>query len=73
MENNIDDIIYKYTSIIVNYLKHMKDNLVSKSSELDLFIVIRGLDTLTHVFQMLLIHTNNVEITSYHTIRYPVQ
>ena len=67
LENNIDDIIYKYTSIIVNYLKHLKDNLVSKSYELDLFIVIRGLDTLTHVFQLLLVHTNNVEITSYHT------
>lgn len=67
LEANIYDIIYNYLTLIMNYLKHIKENLIPKIPDLDLFVVVRGLDTLTHVFQFILNSTNNLEITYYHT------
>lgn len=67
LESSINDIVINYFTLIVDYLKHIKDNLVPKNLELDLFIVVRGLDTLTHVFQFLLNSTNNLNIAFYHS------
>ena len=67
LEVDIHDVVYNYISVIMDYLKHIKENLVPKNQELDLFVVIRGLDTLTHVFQFLLSSTNNLDISYYHT------
>ena len=63
LESDIYDIVSNYQNVIMNYLKHIKENLVPKIVELDLFVIMRGLDTLTHVFQFLLNSTNNLDIS----------
>lgn len=67
LEADIYDTVSNYQNVIMNYLKHIKENLVPKIVDLDVFVIIRGLDTLTHVFQFLLNSTNNLDIAYYHT------
>ena len=59
---NINIIIKKYSELVIEYLKNIK-NIKIKSNNLNKFIIIRGLDTIMHVFNILLYYTKNIDIT----------
>ena len=62
---NISIIIKKYTELVFEYLKNIK-NINIKNKILNNFIIIRGLDTIIHVFNIILYYTRNIDITFFH-------
>lgn len=66
LEICISVVMIKYSELIVKYFNYIKENISCKKKELNNFIMVRGLDTLTHVFVQLLFYTNNLEIAIFH-------
>lgn len=68
LNGNINDVIKIYGEIIIDYLKLILEKIKIKQNEQLLqFIIIRGLDTITHVFFHILYFTKNIELTYYHS------
>ena len=59
----LSDIKHKYLFIINDYLNNIKLNKKENSK----FIILRGLETITHVFHMILYFTKNLEITHFYS------
>jgi len=55
-----------YLQLIVEYSKFIHENIKVKNNSFEKFIVIRGLDTITNVFNYLLYFTKNLDLTYYH-------
>lgn len=66
LDNEIKFIITKYTDLVVKYLHYITENFINKNTEYRKFIIIRGLDTISHVFFFLLFYTNNLDVTVFH-------
>ena len=66
----INVISTKYITLVLEYIAYMLsvDILVNKLN-IKTFIIIRGLDTISHVFLNMLYHTFNIELTSSHSQR----
>ena len=65
---NINQIITKYILLLRGYLLFISEKLITiKNKENYCFILLRGLDTITSVFTMLLYNTNNLELAYYHS------
>lgn len=63
---DINEAITKYSELIVEYFKFITENLkITKLSFLN-YIIIRGLDTITHVFLYILYFTKNINLTYFH-------
>ena len=58
ISSSIEDIINKYNMLISDYMK-----MASSSN----FIIGRGLDTISHVFLLMLYNTKNVDMSYYHS------
>ena len=63
------EIIDKYLEVIMEYIKYIFENIKIKKINLSKYIIIRGLDTLTHVFRFLLYYTKNLSMTYYNAQR----
>ena len=61
-----DEITYEFCKIINEYLFHITDNILIQNTEYYIFIIIRGLNMLKHIFNLLLLYTKNLKLTSYH-------
>ena len=61
-----DKIINGYKTIINEYLFHSIENIIIQNSVYFIFVLKRGLDTLNHIFNTLLLYTKNFELTEYH-------
>lgn len=65
-KDNIDysvfDVNTKYINIIIEYLTNIINN-----DSYSTFIIIRGVETITHVFKYILYYTNNLDLTYYHS------
>ena len=59
----LSDIKHKYLFIINDYLNNIKLNKKESSK----FIILRGLETITHVFNIILYFTKNLEITHFYS------
>lgn len=59
----LSDITHKYLFIVNDYLNNIKLNKKENSK----FIILRGLETITHVFNMILFFTKNLEITHFYS------
>lgn len=59
-------IMREYKEIIGGYLIHISDNMTIHNKEYYEYIVSRGLDTLKHCFNLLLLYTKNINIVSYY-------
>ena len=66
LETNINELMNKYSDVIINYFHYIHKNISSKNKVLNKFIITRGLDTITHVFLYLLHYTNNSTIALYY-------
>jgi hypothetical protein len=51
----------------MEYLKYVLENHKIKNACYKKFILIRGLETINHVFYFILYYTNNLEITYFHS------
>ena len=66
LEYNLSEIINKYAQLIIEYTRFIHENIKVKNKSFIKFIIIRGLDTITHVFNYILYFTKNLEVTYYH-------
>jgi uncharacterized protein YggT (Ycf19 family) len=65
--NTTQQIIEKYTMLIVEYLKFIIENTNIKNKSYFKFILIRGTETITHVFKTLLYYTKNLDVSYYNS------
>jgi len=63
---SIEDVMNKYTELLVEYIHFILDNIKIKKREYADFIVNRGLDTVTHVFTTILYYTKNLDLAFVH-------
>ena len=59
-------ITKKYSELLCEYIKFIIENTYSKNKDLVPFIIIRGIDTITNVFNHILYYTKNVDLTYFH-------
>jgi hypothetical protein len=64
---DVKSILDKYIKLVISYLKFVSETLKIKNKQYSHFIVVRGLDTLTHVFCNILYYTKNIELTYFHS------
>jgi hypothetical protein len=67
LNQTVPEIMEKYVSLVIEYTKFIRDknNILYKKHYP--YILARGLDTITHVFIMILFYTKNIELTYYHS------
>ena len=66
IDDDLSKIINKYALLIIEYSKFIHDNIKVKNKSFATFITIRGLDTITNVFNYILYFTKNLDLTYYH-------
>lgn len=67
LNDNVNDIIKKYWSLLINYLKCIVEKIKPNKNTYIIFIIIRGLETITNVFNNILFYTKNLDLTYYHS------
>ena len=55
-----------YVELISQFLIYTKENIVTQNSSYFYFIIKRGLETINHIFQFLIMYTKNFSLTMYH-------
>lgn len=66
LENSLNDIVNKYILLASEYFRFIVENIKIKNRSYFKFILIRGLETITHVFNNILLYTKNLEVAYYH-------
>lgn len=66
IDDDLSKIVNKYAQLIIEYSKFIQDNIKVKNKNFATFITIRGLDTITNVFNYILYFTKNIDLTYYH-------
>jgi len=65
---SVKDVIDKYIQILIEYcIALSKQKVVMPNSNTFTFIILRGLETITHVFKYVLLYTRNLEAACHHT------
>jgi hypothetical protein len=67
INEKINDILNKYVLLIIDYMRLISEKIYIKKISYYKFIFIRGLDTITSVFKLLLFFTKNIDVTYYHS------
>ena len=57
--------IYRYMEIINEYMMYVVENMIIQDDTYLLFLIRRGVETITHCFKILLMYTKNLELTVY--------
>ena len=70
--SSFGEIVDKYMKLLIEYIhftmEHINNNTVTiKNNEYNKFIFGKGMDTITHVFTLLLYYSKNVELAYYHS------
>ena len=63
----IAEIVEKYVALIGEYYAFIRENANIIHKKQYPYLLARGLDTITHVFTIILFYTKNLEITYYHS------
>jgi len=66
LSENIGLITKKYYELLCEYIKFIIENISIKHLVFSKFIIIRGLDTITNVFNNILYYTKNIELAYFH-------
>ena len=66
LDCDVSEVVKLYSSLIVEYFKFITENIKIRNTGLAKFIIIRGLDTITHVFVHILSTTKNISLTYFH-------
>jgi hypothetical protein len=67
IEYQVSDILTKFVSVIVEYMRFISEKIITKNKRYYTFIFERGLDTLIHIFSLILFYTKNIDLTFYYT------
>lgn len=67
IEETTSLIMEKYFKVLMEYLKYILDNTKIKNTSYSKFIILRGIETIHHVFYLVLYYTNNLDITYFHS------
>jgi len=67
IEYSITDANTKYINIMFEYLTNITENMNIKNTNYSKFIIIRGIETITHTFKHILYYTNNLDLTYFHS------
>ena len=60
---SVNDVMNKYSGLVIEYLKFIYENIKLQNQTYLKFIVIRGLETITNVFSIILYYTKNIDLT----------
>jgi len=63
LDISVNDVVNKYTELVVEYLKFIYENIKVQNLTYSKFIVTRGLETITNVFSIILYYTKNIDLT----------
>jgi hypothetical protein len=63
LDISLNDVINKYSELVIEYLKFIYENIKVQNLTYSKFIVIRGLETITNVFSIILYYTKNIDLT----------
>lgn len=66
LTNDNQEITTLFCKIINEYLFHITDNILIQNIKYYIFIIIRGLNMLKHIFNILLLYTRNLKLTIHH-------
>lgn len=66
LSHSIKKITEKYTRLCCHYILVLKNSSFFSTKKTHRFVAIRGLDTITYIFQLLLLYTNNIDMAYYH-------
>ena len=64
--NEPSEILLQYFNIVKEYLYHAGENIIISDYTYYIFIIKRGLTCLKHIFNVLLLYTNNLDLVVYH-------
>ena len=64
---NLSEILQKYVSMILEYTDFISEKVNIKNKKYYDYLYNRGLDTISHVFLLILFYTKNLDITYYHS------
>ena len=67
LKNSLNDLLEKYVCLILEYYKYILEKVNLTNKKYQEFIVKRGLDTISHVFLMILFYTKNIDFAYYHS------
>ena len=60
------DILQCYLDLISEFIEYSNENIIVQNEDFFLFIIKRGIETISNVFSLLLLYTKNHELTLYH-------
>jgi hypothetical protein len=63
---NIENINTAFCKIINEYLFYISDNILIQNHNYYIFIILRGLNMLKHIFNILILYTKNLDLCVYH-------
>lgn len=66
LDYSSSEILAKYIDLVTEYLNYFFENNKIKNTNSLKFIVVRGLETISHVFNTILYYTKNIDITYLH-------
>ena len=66
INTDIVEVTEKYYRLLLEYYKFIIENIKIKNVNLVRFIIIRGLDTITNVFNNIFYYTKNIDMTYFH-------
>ena len=67
LTNSNKEIATEFCKIINEYLFHMCDNILIQNKQYYIFIILRGLNMLKHIFNILLLYTKNLNLCIHHS------
>lgn len=66
LEPEISEVVTKLSELFLDYFKFIIENIKLKQSNFSKFIITRGLNTITNVFNNILFYTKNLDVTYFH-------
>jgi hypothetical protein len=71
IDSSFGEVVDKYMLLLIEYIQfimeYMHNSGIMKNSAFNKFIVQKGIDTITHVFTLLLYYSRNLELSYYHS------
>lgn len=67
IQYDMSDVLKKYTLVVLEYLHFISENINIKKTYYYKFIILRGLATISHVFNIILYYTKNLDMAYYHS------
>ena len=67
LNKSVSEVIDKYVELLMEYYAFIGENKNIVHTKNYTYLLARGLDTITHVFTMILFYTKNLELTYYHS------